>query len=497
MTATSFGDSTSSGRASSGAITTATTANTQPRTRCRMANKSIPSRRNNHDTIYQNEQYSDDDRLSIESVFEEPKSSDPIILSKSNRSSSDSNKSHGTIDTGYMSSLDDRIFFGPSEDFRTRFSSVDTQSSLDSFSCLSTDSQVTQPAFNPNQARCIISPLAVKRDDGRGTPNGMGKMGNNLKVGGGAVDAMNNRRMTGTTNRIQVPPIMTSNGGPQRPRPPPPPMRPQGSLDSGKIFHNGSMLGAFQSGIARITSAASLTSEAVIGRKFSSVARQLSVGSGSTQSNPPASPKVNHRQDSTISNDSFSMTSSPGFNSKNMEAPLLQHASRINRRNNLTSSNESADSFGMTSRYVHSVRNALRQDSTVSSDSFSQTSSPGYNSKLSEQPLLVHAVKINARKPRMNWMDSIRTLTNTFIPVAVKQNVKAADEIHPEIVESDVTAPITKSVSTPASLQTIVRFQNGSNMSLQHKVTSSQTIKCSNYKSSKLIFTFLLLIARW
>lgn len=29
---------------------------------------------------------------------------------------------------------------------------------------------------------------------------------------------------------------------------------------------------------------------------------------------------------------------------------------------------------------------------------------------------------------------------------------------------------ITKSMSTPASLQTIVRFQNGSNMSLHHRV---------------------------
>lgn len=83
-------------------------------------------------------QYSDDDRLSIESsVFEEPKSSDPII-SLSNRSSSDSNKSQTTIDTGYMSASNDndRIFFGASEDFRSRFSSVDTQSSIDSGKCI-------------------------------------------------------------------------------------------------------------------------------------------------------------------------------------------------------------------------------------------------------------------------------------------------------------------------------------------------------------------------
>lgn len=32
-------------------------------------------------------------------------------------------------------------------------------------------------------------------------------------------------------------------------------------------------------------------------------------------------------------------------------------------------------------------------------------------------------------------------------------------------------SPITKSMSTPASLQTIVRFHNGSNMSLHHRVS--------------------------
>lgn len=388
---------------------TASFADATARSSQRSAAKSMPSRRSNHDIPYQqNDQYSDDDRLSLESVFEEPKSSDPIIFSKSNRSSSDSNKSHGTIDTGYMSSMDDRIFFGPSEDFRTRFSSVDTQSSLDSFSCMSSDSQATQSTYNPNHSRCIISPLAVKRDEsGRITANGSAKLGNNLKVNAGgaaAADASpNERRRLGMSNRIQVPPITPTNNAnntAQRPRPPPPPMRPQSSLDSGKIFYNGSMLGAFQNGIARITSAASLTSEVGIGRKISSVARQLSVGSNSGTSNNqgPTTPKTTFRQDSTISNDSLSMTSSPGYNSKNMEAPLLQHAARINRKNNnlMSSSNESADSFGMTSRYVHSVRNTLRQDSTISNDSFSQTSSPGYNTKLSEQPLLAHTIKINA-----------------------------------------------------------------------------------------------------
>lgn len=383
-----------------------------------------------NEPAYQNDQYSDDDRLSLESVFDELKSSDPIIFSKSNRSSSDSNKSHGTsIDTGYMSSStndNDRIFFGPSEDFRARFSSVDTQSSLDS--CLLSYSQ-TQQAFNQSYARCIISPLAVKRDEYEeyhqspskyGSRNGSNatitsKLSNNLKVGHNAAANDANRggsRMASNLpNRKPSSPLITPSAKcTGRPRPPPAPqIQQQSSLDSGKIFHNGSMLGAFQNGIAKITEAATLTSEAVIGRKITNAARQLSLGGGNCQNaqknnNATASngqpSKMTYRQDSTISSDSFSMTSSPGFNTKNMEAPLLQHASRINR-NNCVSGNETGDSFSMTSRYLHGIgggngaRGTVRQDS---SDSFSQTSSPGYNTKMSEQPLLAHAIKINASK---------------------------------------------------------------------------------------------------
>lgn len=53
-----------------------------------------------------------------------------------------------------------------------------------------------------------------------------------------------------------------------------------------------------------------------------------------------------------------------------------------------------------------------------------------------------------------------------------------------EQAEKDAgNSSITKSMSTPASLQTIVRFQNGSNMSLHHRV--------SRYFTYILIFTLL------
>lgn len=53
----------------------------------------------------------------------------------------------------------------------------------------------------------------------------------------------------------------------------------------------------------------------------------------------------------------------------------------------------------------------------------------------------------------------------------VKQHLKCADEITKENLDNSTNAAIIKSASTPASLQAVVRFQNGSNMSLQHKVS--------------------------
>ena len=106
--------------------------------------------------------------------------------------------------------------------------------------------------------------------------------------------------------------------------------------------------------------------------------------------------KINQRQDSNISSDS--MMSSPSYNAKNMDAPLLQHASRMNKSKNIHHQN-STDSFIMSnmSRTVQrGVHSSKRQDSSISNDSISQTSSPGFNSKLLEAPLLAHAVKLHS-----------------------------------------------------------------------------------------------------
>lgn len=98
---------------------------------------------------------SDDDLLSNESVFEDLPTGDLPIFENSkqflssNRSSSDSNKSQTTIDTGYISSNEnDRMFFGGSENFRSRFSSVETQSSIDSNSDIKISPVSSQQAAN-------------------------------------------------------------------------------------------------------------------------------------------------------------------------------------------------------------------------------------------------------------------------------------------------------------------------------------------------------------
>lgn len=128
---------------------------------------------------------------------------------------------------------------------------------------------------------------------------------------------------------------------------------------------------------------------------------QMPLSNMNTNKPPPLSQihhsKINQRQDSNISSDS--MVSSPGYNTKTMEAPLLHHASRMNKSKHVRHQN--SDSFIMSSmnknKAMHRVQ-SKRQDSSVSSDSFSQSSGPGFNSKLLEAPLLAHAVKLHACK---------------------------------------------------------------------------------------------------
>lgn len=386
---------------------------------------------------------SDDDLLSNESVFDDLPAGDLPIFDNSkqflnsNRSSSDSNKSQTTIDTGYISANEnDRMFFGGSENFRSRFSSVETQSSVDSNSDIKVSPVSSQQAAS-QYSRNFYKSNAAMNHQAKGNNDGNFRSPPIIPL-----------RKPNSVPKIP-PPINIST----RPRgvPPVPPVRSQMSLDSAKVARN-------SSGQTN---------------KHPSNGCNQNANARSVIKPQIHHPKLCNRQDSSVSSDSYSMTSSPGYNNKSMEAPLLQHASKINK--SVMRHQDSSDSFGMTSRYNFTGRN-VRQDSNVSSDSFSQTSSPGYNTKHMDAPFLNHAaIKLHTSKFAVQIEltlngNNITIITGIHKIAAAKQHRKGIEEISNEVVEIVPTSPITKSASTPASLQTIVRFQNGSNMSLQHKV---------------------------
>lgn len=118
----------------------------------------------------------------------------------------------------------------------------------------------------------------------------------------------------------------------------------------------------------------------------------LTVRNKLSRNKPPpiVYPKMQQRQDSTLSSDSYSISSSPGYNSKMMETPLLSAAqtTRKSAAPGMLQRQPLMDLPGTRIAPGRSSKLNFRQDSTISSDSFSQTSSPGYNPKLMEAPLL-------------------------------------------------------------------------------------------------------------
>lgn len=87
------------------------------------------------------------------------------------------------------------------------------------------------------------------------------------------------------------------------------------------------------------------------------------------------------------------------------------------------------------------------------------------NNKRGLKTTIFHKILFKIR----NFEKSVHFLS--LIVTAVKQHLKCADEITKENLDNSANSAIIKSASTPASLQAVVRFQNGSNMSLQHKVS--------------------------
>nr|KAF7435742.1 hypothetical protein H0235_003933 [Vespula pensylvanica] len=112
---------------------------------------------------------------------------------------------------------------------------------------------------------------------------------------------------------------------------------------------------------------------------------------------------------------------------------------------------------------------SVRQDSNVSSDSFSQTSSPSYTNKTMEAPLLPHKYG------------------------------KLPDRALVHEPENSSGRPITKSTSTPASLQTIVRTHGSNSTSLHHKIIKDMAnrhyVTRGRFKYVQLLANIVALLA--
>lgn len=433
---------------------------------------------------------SDDDRMSLEnSVFEESLNSTPVKLNstagklfngtlaaktlaaltgdvsnaikRSNRSSSSTVDSSITS-SGYGSSSHSERLASTSTtaDFRSRFSSVDTQSSLDS--CLtektSVDSPLAKETFkmerplnlndvmlnlNNNEMNSVYSVHTNNMANNNNNNNNISQMATSKSGNVPTVPVRVQRKITATSQQ----PMSHFNSQSQSQQ------SLNNSIDSsnkasstvpnststsstasaGSSISTGSSMSISASGSGISPLAPQPQQSIILGNQLQQQQQQkrppipparvqnfeLQDASSSTKmytQQPPLTvrnqlnrskrpppiqyPKLQQRQDSNLSSDSFSVTSSPGYNSKNlMDAPLLQNAARINKSGAAAAAmrhQDSNDSFVMsTSRFgnngpVVPPRHKFnyRQDSNISSDSFSQTSSPGYNTKIMEAPLL-------------------------------------------------------------------------------------------------------------
>ncbi|KAL1398008.1 hypothetical protein pipiens_009294 [Culex pipiens pipiens] len=457
---------------------------------------------------------------------------------ESNRSSSDSNKSQTTIDTGYVSANEnDRSIFTTASStkgtFRSRFSSEDTQSSLDSFLSSELHRTDTIDSLQMND-----SPFSLKKNIFNFDPKS-GQMRHSTSISPNSTDdKMDNcsPRSIESKSARRLPMVPTRKQNNMPPKIPPPtritppalPSRSQQAFESRKmqkLHHHQQQQQQLNN--AQLTHKASMDNIQELYSRPTGFRRNI-------QKPPPLNQvhhsKVNQRQDSNISSDGFSIASSPGYNNKNMEAPLLQHTSKMNRstmrghalqpkqlpspqqqqqqspqqqlqqspvnpQDSKQSSTDSLNPAAVTTVRSIPPRVSMRQDSSISSDSFSQTSSPSYNTKIMEAPLLSHAAKMHkVAKPPAVAAAAARNLDE------ISKDVKDGGES-----AANGSAVIIKSASTPASLQTIVRLSNGSNVSLQGKKLqilksrksseASQANSRMKFRVCQIVINAILLIA--
>ncbi|KMY92016.1 uncharacterized protein LOC6733393 [Drosophila simulans] len=466
---------------------------------------------------------SDDDRMSLEnSVFDESLTSTPVKVAGylagryaglSHMAKRAQRSSSSTVDSAYGSSLGGHserfASSSTSVDFRSRFSSVDTQSSLDEKPLSSSiDSPLARDPRDAYRERAVLNDAMHKLNN------------NNTSLGLALYTASNNNNGSSAASDGSKLPVV-----PARKQPPPVKGSSNSSNSIGETQSQSSKEPSSVSASASTSSAASAGSSTISSGTMSSMSgpcpavvpptdaitkrpgppepplRQANVfdpvETGSRGHPPPpltvrnklgrnkpppiTYPRMQQRQDSTLSSDSYSISSSPGYNSKLMEAPLLG-SQQGGRKSNAPGSAQrqtplmdlaptrflggGGSGSGKQAPAMPPPRSKInyRQDSTISSDSFSQTSSPGYNPKLMEAPLL----------PSL----SAKRLCSAPAPIVCRQGVQ--HEPIEELEPPQTISPLHKAAGQPSSLQTIVRFQNGAphTMSLQHQIINRR--KSSN-----------------
>lgn len=110
------------------------------------------------------------------------------------------------------------------------------------------------------------------------------------------------------------------------------------------------------------------------------------------------------------------------------------------------------------------------QDSGHWSDSYSVNSSPGYSTKSMETPLLSNAKMIPSR------FNKKRFILDRYV-VCDQWNGRARfSPANSGPISTSSTAELTKSHSTPASLQAVVEFNENSPNSLRHRVRYEKSL---------------------
>ncbi|EDW79846.1 uncharacterized protein Dwil_GK18003 [Drosophila willistoni] len=445
---------------------------------------------------------SDDDRMSLEnSVFDESLTSTPVKVNNGSsysyqtggttnsrcyahlamaKSSRAQRSSSSTVDSAYGSSGGHSERFAStsstSVDFRSRFSSVDTQSSLDE-KPMSLASSIDSPlaketlmhklnnnvnlsaASNNNNLISKLPAVPARKqpplkasipsdsssDCAKESSSSVSASASTSSAASAGSSTLSSATMSSMSTPAVAPPPPAPMKRPQQP--PEPPQRQQFNMNSNCL------------------------AEGVLVRIHGNPPPPpLTVRNKFNRQKPPpiVYPKLQQRQDSTLSSDSYSISSSPGYNSKMMETPLLS-AAQGGRK-----SQPPPPPPGVAQRQLPLMGRGkmnFRQDSTISSDSFSQTSSPGYNPKLMEAPLLPS-------------LTTSKRMCSGAAPISLRQGIPAIplEELEPKSPTTTTLPPLTKAPSvTPSSLQTIVRFQNGAphTMSLQHQIINNRR-KSSN-----------------